>query len=145
MTYFHIRLMSWNDALKMLLTIVLCTTFSVLNKDIFTPFCAVFWCYTWKCNLFFFFQKANKIINVLQTVAFSKYLFSSWRTRTSSLRYQQMIYRKPSGFVKFTAGFNCSHVNLNSCEHCQQNNYSKPPGTVKKKKKKVQLITPIPA
>lgn len=46
-----------------------------------------------------------------------------------------MIYRKPSGFVKFTAGFNCSHVNLNSCEHCQQNNYSKPPGTVKKKKK----------
>lgn len=46
-----------------------------------------------------------------------------------------MIYRKPSGFVKFTAGFNCSHVNLNSCEPWQQNNYSKPHETVKKKRK----------
>lgn len=55
-----------------------------------------------------------------------------------------VLQKKNSCFVKFTAGFNCSHVNLNSCEHCQQNNYSKPSETVKKKKK-ILLITPNPA
>lgn len=35
--------------------------------------------------------------------------------------------------VKCTAGFNCSIVDLDNCEHCQQNNNNKKENTHNKK------------
>lgn len=73
MTYFHIRLMSWNDALKCKCCLpLLYVLHSVFSIKIFLHHFVQYFDVTHENAIFFLKKANNKIINVLQTVAFSK-------------------------------------------------------------------------